>query len=397
MPEKILTSLFVKNAPAGKHNDGGGLWLYAREPGAARWAFRYTLHGARRDMGLGSAESVSLAEARQRAAAARAEIAQGRDPIRERHKQARAASKADSAFAVIAAQCFEARKAELKGDGVNGRWWSPVELHALPALGRLPVDEIDGRAIRDCLAPIWHSKPDAAEKALNRIAIVLRHAAALGLPADLQAAIKARALLGKQRHEVEHIPALDWREVPEFYRSLAEPSPVNLCLRFLILTGVRSKPARFLRAEEIEGDTWTIPGDLVKGLKGKTSDFRVPLSREALAVIEAAKAHERGGFLFPSTKPGVPISDMSMSQSMARRGMKERPHGFRSSLRVWLAEATGAPHEVAEAVLGHATGNAVSRAYQRSDFLEQRAALLERWGDFVAGGSGAVVQLAARR
>ena len=49
MPEKILTSLFVKNAPAGKHNDGGGLWLYAREPGAARWAFRYTLHGARRE------------------------------------------------------------------------------------------------------------------------------------------------------------------------------------------------------------------------------------------------------------------------------------------------------------------------------------------------------------
>jgi integrase len=135
----------------------------------------------------------------------------------------------------------------------------------------------------------------------------------------------------------------------------------------------------------------------VKGLKGKTSDFRVPLSREALAVIEAAKAHARDGFLFPSTKPGVPISDMSMSQSMARRGVKERPHGFRSSLRVWLAEATDASHEVAEAVLGHATGSAVSRAYQRSDFLEQRRALLERWGDFVAGGSGALVQLAARR
>lgn len=63
MPEKILTSLFVKNAPAGKHNDGGGLWLYVRKPGSARWVLRYTLHGARHEMGLGPADSVSLAEA----------------------------------------------------------------------------------------------------------------------------------------------------------------------------------------------------------------------------------------------------------------------------------------------------------------------------------------------
>lgn len=396
MPEKILTSLFVKNAPAGKHNDGGGLWLYAREPGSARWVFRYTLHGKRRDMGLGPAVSVTLAEARAKAAAARAEIAQGRDPIREKHKQARAASKADSAFAVIAEQCFEARKAELKGDGKNGRWWSPVELHVIPKIGKTPVEEIDARAIRDCLAPIWHEKADVARKAVNRLAITLKYAAALGLQVDLQAPAKARALLGKSRHEARHIEALDWRAVPEFYRSLAEPSIVFLALKFLILTGVRSRPVRFLRLEQIEGDTWTVPAEHVKGLKGKTSDFRVPLSSEALAVIEQAKAHERHGFLFPSVREGV-ISDMSMSQSMARRGMKERPHGFRSSLRVWLAECTDASHEVAEAVLGHATGSAVSRAYQRSDFLEQRRALLERWGDFVAGGSGAVVQLAARR
>ena len=396
MPEKILTALFVKNAPAGKHNDGGGLWLYVRKPGSARWVLRYTLHGARHEMGLGPADSVSLAEARQKAAAAKAEIAQGRDPIRERHKQARAASKADSAFAVVAQQCFESRKSELKGDGLAGRWWSPVQHHAIPALGWLPVDEITARDIRDALAGVWH-KGDVGRKTINRINVIMRYGAALGLQVDLQAPAKARALLGKSRHEPEHIPALDWREVAAFYRSLAEPSIVHLALKFLILTGVRSRPVRFLRLEQIEGDVWTVPAEHVKGLKGKTSDFRVPLSREALAVIEAAKAHERGGYLFPSTKPGVPISDMSMSQSMARRKMAARPHGFRSSLRVWLAETTDASHEVAEAVLGHATGNAVSRAYQRSDFLEQRRALLERWGDHVTGGSGAVVQLAARR
>ena len=107
------------------------------------------------------------------------------------------------------------------------------------------------------------------------------------------------------RHVPEHIPALDWREVPEFYRSLAEPSIVHLALRFLIVTGVRSRPVRFLSLDQISGDVWTIPAEHVKGIKGKTSDFRVPLSSEALAVIQQAKAHERGGFLFPSTKPGV--------------------------------------------------------------------------------------------
>lgn len=397
MPEKILTALFVKNAPAGKHNDGGGLWLYVREPGSARWAFRYTIHGKRREMGLGSAESVSLAEARQKAAIARAQLALGVDPIRDRHKQARLASRADSTFARMAAECFEARKAELRGDGLAGRWFSPLELHVIPKIGKTPVEEIDARAIRDCLAPIWHEKADVARKALNRLALTLKYAAALGLEVDLQAPLKAKALLGKSRHEPKHIEAVPWAEVPAFYASVAEASIVHLALKFLILTGVRSKPVRFLRLEQIEGDVWTVPAENVKGLKNKTSDFRVPLSRESLAAIEQAKAHERNGFLFPSTKPGVPISDMSMSQSMARRGMKERPHGFRSSLRVWLAEATDASHEVAEACLGHATGNAVSRAYQRSDFLEQRRVLLERWGDFVAGGSGAVVQLAARR
>lgn len=396
MPEKILTSLFVKNAPAGKHNDGGGLWLYARKPGSARWAFRYTIHGARHDMGLGLAENVSLAQARAKAAEARAELAKGLDPLRERDKRARLASRADTTFARMAAECFEAKKAELKGDGVNGRWFSPLELHVIPKLGKTPVEEIDARAIRDCLGQIWHEKADVARKALNRISLTLKYAAALGLEVDLQAPLKAKALLGKSRHEPKHIEAVPWAEVPAFYASLAEPSPVNLCLRFLILTGVRSKPARFLRLEQIDGGVWTVPAENVKGLKNKTSDFRVPLSSEALAVIEQAKAHERGGFLFPSVREGV-ISDMSMSQSMARRGMAARPHGFRSSLRVWLAEATDASHEVAEACLGHATGSVVSRAYQRSDFLEQRRALLERWADHVTGGSGAVVRLAVAR
>ena len=79
---------------------------------------------------------------------------------------------------------------------------------------------------------------------------------------------------------------------------------------------------------------------------------------------------------------------------MGRSGLESRPHGFRTSLRTWLAEATDAPHEVAEAMLAHVTDSGVVRAYRRTDFLEQRAKLVERWADHVAGGAGQVVKLA---
>lgn len=130
----------------------------------------------------------------------------------------------------------------------------------------------------------------------------------------------------------------------------------------------------------------------MKGRKGATADFRVPLSHEALRVIDEAAGHARDSYLFPSVRKGV-ISDMTLSQHMKRVGLDARPHGFRSSLRDWLAEATNAPHEVAETMLGHVVGNTVERAYRRTDFLEQRRALLERWAEYVTGGTGQIVSL----
>lgn len=388
-----LSAALVKAAPVGKHCDGGGLWLVKRPDGGAQWVLRYTIHGRRREMGLGSMPDVGLATARQMAERWRAVAANGFDPIKEREREAREAARADISLAVITQAAFEARKAELKGDGQAGRWLSPLENHVLPKLGKVPVTDLDGRDIRDALAPIWHTKADAARKALNRLGIVLRHAAAMDLDVDLQATAKAKALLGQSRHQPQNIPAMAWQDVPAFYASLAEPTPTNLALRLLILTGVRSGPLRHLRLEHIEGDVWEIPAELMKGRKGKTEAFRVPLSLEAQAVIELEKPFARDGLLFPGVK-GKPISDMTLTALMKRRGLEARPHGFRSSLRNWLAETTEAPFEVAEAMLGHATGSKVQRAYLRTDFLEQRRVLAERWADFVTGGTGKVLRLA---
>ena len=386
-----LSAKAVSALGAGKYNDGAGLWLVKSDAESGKWVLRYTVHGRRREMGLGTIRSVSLKEVRQTAERWRAELRNGNDPIKQREKEKREAAGNLHLLKDIARDAFESRKAELKGDGKAGRWFTPLELHVLPRLGNVPVSDIDQTDIRDTLAPIWHDKADTARKAMNRLNICLKHAAALGLDVDLQATMKARALLGKSRHKPQNIPAMNWKDVPAFYSSLDDGSATQLALKLLILTGVRSNPLRHIHEDQIEGDVWTIPAEAMKGRKDATSDFRVPLSKEALKVIDEARRISRDGFLFVGARRGV-ISDMAMAKHMERAGLEARPHGFRSSLRDWLAEATDAPHDVAETILGHVVGGSVERAYRRTDFIDQRRALMERWAQHVTGNNSQVIQ-----
>jgi len=381
-----LNAQGARNAEPGKHSDGGGLWLHQRDGGKGQWVLRVTVHGRRREMGLGSTQDVSLKDARVAAAKWRVLAEQDVDPIKHREKERRAALRNLYLLKDVAVDAFESRKAELKGDGEAGRWFSPLRLYISPKLGKVPVAEIDQTDIRDTLAPIWHTKADTAKKALNRLGICLAHAAALGLDVDLQATEKAKALLGRQRHKVKNVPSVPWRDVPPFYASLSEGSITHLALRLLILTGVRTAPVRFMHVDQLDGDVWTIPGERMKGRRDFTPDFRVPLVPEVLEIIDQAKRLGREGYLFPSIRKGV-ISDATMSRLMERRKMEARPHGFRSSLRVWLAEETGAPHEVAESCLAHVVGGTVERAYRRTDYLDQRRVLLARWANHVTGPS----------
>lgn len=380
-----LSSAFVKCAPIGKHSDGGGLWLHQRRDGGAQWFLRITVHGRRREMGLGSLREVTLKQAREAASVYRSQCAQNIDPILLRATQSTSARERSDLLTQVAEDCFNARKADLKEGGKAGRWYSPLKLHVLPKLGHLPVSAISQRHIRDTFSPIWQAKPATAKKAMERLSICLMHGAALGLEVDLQAVPKAKALLGAQSHSVSHTPFLAWKDVPEFYHSLNEKSVTQLALRLLILTiGTRSKPLRYIRTEQIFDDVWVVPADVMKGRKGRTKEYRVPLSRQALAIIDEAKPLSRDGFLFPGSQRGV-ISDATMSRLMERRGMTARPHGFRSSFRVWCSESAKASWDVAEACLAHERGSLVERSYNRTDLLADRRVLMQQWADFVCG------------
>lgn len=343
---------------------------------------RYTIHGQRREMGLGSFRDVSLKEARHQASHWREVVRLGKDPIRERERLKREAAKPVMTLEMVAREAFEAKKTGLKADGKAGRWMSPIELHVLPKFGRIPIGEIDQTDVKRILSPIWRTKSDTARKVVSRLRYIIKYAAASKLEVDIQAVDLAVILLGETGHVSKNIPAMNWKDVPEFYQGLEDRAVSHLAVRFLILTGVRAKPVRHAKLTQINGNVWTIPGEDMKGKKGSTPDFRVPLSTEALKVIDAARCLERGGYLFPGLTRGV-ISDTAMTNLLRDQNLEARLHGFRSSLRTWIDDNTDARKEVAEMVLAHQNLTSVEKAYLRKDFLQERAPIMQKWSNYL--------------
>lgn len=377
MHKHTLSQFKAKALEAGKYCDGQGLWLCKNDRWAGKWIVRLTVHSRRREMGLGPWPEVSIAEAREQAENARRLLRTGIDPITERTKQKAKLKRLTLTEAIDG--CFKARQAELKDDGKAGRWMSPMNVHIIPKIGKVPIEEIDQHQICLVLKPIWHTKSDTARKALNRLNLTLKHAAALGLDVDLQATMKARALMGKQRHTSNHIPSLPYADVPKFYKWLCEDeTTTTLALRMLILTATRAGEIRFAKMSEIENGVWTIPADRTK----TNRIHRIPLTAECIAIIKLTSSLGIGDYIFSSPR-GKPLSDATMANFMDRAGYSERPHGFRASFRTWVEEQTDAAYEVKETALGHTVGSTTERAYQRSDILDKRRLLMNQWCEFV--------------
>ena len=377
MKRHSLSYMQTKKAPAGKYADGQGLWLCKRSKDAGKWIVRLVIQGKRREMGLGPWPDVSISEARERAAEARKKLRDGIDPIEERSKLRHRPQRMTVEAAIQ--DCFRARQAELKNDGKAGRWLSPLKTHVIPKIGQRSIEDIDQHVLRTVFDPIWHSKPDAARKAMNRMNLTLKHAAALDLDVDLQAIMKMKALLGKRRHEAKHIPSLPYQNAPAFYQALVgNDTTTALALRFLLLTAARSSEVRFATFYEVRDGTWHLTEDRTK--TGKA--IRVPLSDEALSVMALAKTRSTDEFLFPSPKGGA-LSENAMSTFMKRAKMSARPHGLRATFRTWAENETDADWETKESALGHVIGNSVERAYQRSDLFDKRRALLNEWSSYL--------------
>lgn len=381
-----LFNATIQKAADGKLQDGRGL-LIVKKGVTGKWVYRYSHLGKRREMGLGTWPTVTLAEARKLRDQWATVLASGKDPISVRdaeiQSQKEEAHRDDPTFSELTDMVFEARKATLRGDGTRGRWRSPIDLYMIPALGKKPGSQITQRDLVDALRPIWKTKPPTATKAVNRTKIILRSAKRMGFPVDPDIVDSAQEILGVVDHKVQHMPSVDWQDIPDLYARL--PNTIGGdCNRWIILTCVRMEAARGARVSEIDFETatWTVPADRVKGQKGKVEPFRVPLVQP---LIDMALQRKEMGFdvVFPTPYKQAPISNAAVEKTLRTIDAGGTPHGFRTSFRTWVQDTEACGYETAEMVLGHKIGGIVERTYARSDLLEQRRKVMGDWANFV--------------
>lgn len=372
-----LTAQKVKAAGTGRHGDGRGLFLYVKGSGARSWVLRYQVAGRRRDLGLGAYPDVSLAMARERANEARRLIAEGGDPITKK-QQAK-----PKTFKAAAQELIDSKRSGWKNAKHAAQWTSTLEAYAFPKLGPMQVAKIETGDVLAALKPIWEKKPETANRVRQRIEAVIDYASALGIrtgdnPARWRGHLDNLLPKPTKMRAVQHHPALPHAEIAPFMADLAERNGVAArALAFTILTAARSGETRGMTWAEVDLDArvWTIPAARMKAGK----EHRVPLSDAACALLSAQGAPE--DLVFESeSKPGKPISDMSMTAVLRRMKRADiTVHGFRSTFRDWAGETTGFPREVIEAALAHGIKDKAEAAYARSDLFDKRRKLMEAW------------------
>lgn len=362
--------------------DGAGLYLQVSDTLTKSWIFRYARAGREREMGLGPLHTVSLADARQRATAARVLLLDGIDPI-EHREVARAALRAESeksrTFADCAAAYIKAHRAGWRNDKHAEQWAYTLEAFTKP-FAALPVQRVDTALVLKALEPIWTEKHETARRTRARIEAVLDWATVRGFrtgdnPARWKGHLQQLLANVKKRALVEHHAALPYQQLPAFIADLRKlPGTSARALEFLILTAARTSEVRLAKPEEIDGATWAIPAGRMKSHR----EHRVPLSARAM---ELAKLHS--GYLFPGPEDNVPMSQMALLMLLRRMGREDLTvHGFRSTFRDWCAEMTNYPREVAEMALAHAIGDQTEAAYRRGDLFEKRRRLMAEWAKF---------------
>jgi integrase len=368
----------------GYYADGGGLYFRVAEGGTRNWVFRFARHGRPREMGLGSALDVTLAEAREKASECRRKLLNDIDPIEARRGQ-RMAERIASAKAKTFDECMGAYIAEHEAGWHNRRHaeeWARSRKYLKPIIGELPVSAIDTPLVLKALKPIWVGKTVTATRVRGRIENVLgwatvHHYRAGDNPArwqgHLEHALPARSDVTK----IEHLTALPYAEVPAFVARLRErTSTAARALEFTILTAVRAGETCGMTWAEIdlEARTWTIPASRMKA----GEEHRVPLSVPATVVLKQMQEIARGDYVFEGAAIGKPVS----RQTLLKLCNGHTVHGFRSSFRDWAAERTSFPREVAEMALAHTIPSAVEAAYRRGDLFEKRRRLMEAWSNY---------------
>ncbi|MCB1358264.1 MAG: site-specific integrase [Maritimibacter sp.] len=400
---KNLTAAFVASvSEPGKYHDGKGtgLFLLVKNTGAKSWVQRIVIRGKRREIGLGAPPVVTLAQAREQALENKRLAHAGGDPLAEKRKARRVLS-----FEEAARKAHAENAPSLKNPKDRAAYLKSMETYIFPQFGSVALPEVTSADVRRAILLAREKAPGVARKLIYRVSSVFKWGIAEGMCTGNPATGEALAL-PKLDRTVAHRKALPYAEVAgciEAVNASGAGAATKLALEFLILTATRSGETREARWDEMDFEgadratratcaTWVIPKERIKMKR----DHRVPLSGRALEVLREAEALSDGtGLVFPGTKPGRPLSDMTLSKLIKELGFEADIHGFRTSFRTWVQEQTNFPREVGEAALAHKVGDAAEQAYARSDLFAKRGKLMESWAQYLSSEFGKVAVLRA--
>jgi integrase len=304
----------------------------------------------------------------------------------------------------MAAIYMDAHSADYSNDKHRQQWGSTLEAYVYPIIGSVPISEVKMQHVlqvllqdvsdsKGSLTKFWYSKPETAKRVLGRMRAILDAATVAGYregtnPATWTGYLDTQLPSPKKIRTVKHHPAIPYEQIGSFMVALRQKESVSAkALELLILTAVRSGSVRLATWNEIDFEKaiWVIPKEHNK----IRQELRVPLQPQALNLLKKMPRFDwDSNVIFPGPT-GKPLSDMALSQLM--RGMQKNgglgitavPHGFRSTFRTWAAEQTAYPDEIRKAASGHAIGDKVKSAYQRTDLLEKRRELMIDWANFL--------------
>ncbi len=388
MAERAVTKLAKRE---GMFAVGGSPGLYLCVAGGGRsWILRYSFDGRRRDLGLGGYTDLTLSEARKKALAQRKLILEGIDPVQARLEQ-RDARIAALARRMTFRQCVTGY-IDAHGDGWKNpkhrqQWENTLETYAGPIIGDMNVASVDTPLILKILEEIWKGKTETATRLRGRIESVLSWATARKYRSGENPARwggHLDQLLGKPSKlaTVKHHAALPFLEIGAFMAQLREQAGIGAAaLEFAILTAARSGEVRGATWNEIDltARTWTVPASRMKAGK----EHRIPLTDADVAVIEKMQECKLGAYVFPGTKEGKPLSDMSLTAVLRRMGRADLTvHGFRSAFRDWAGETTAYPREVIEHALAHRLKDKAEAAYAHGTLFDKRRLLMQDWARY---------------
>jgi integrase len=374
----------------GRYADGGGLYLQVSDNGAKSWLFRFMLNGKARQMGLGSLNTFTLAEARDAALQCRKLIHDGIDPI-EHRKVVRGTALANAMKAMTFKACAEkyisSHSAGWKSVKHANQWTNTLTTYAYPIFGDLPVQTVDTSLVMKVLEPIWTKKTETASRVRGRIESVLDYATSMKYrtgenPARWKGHLDNLLAKRARVQKVKHHAALPYPEIGAFIDKLREHDAVSANgLEFLVLTAARTGEVIGAIWDEIDFDeaVWTITPQRMKSEK----EHRVPLSKDALTILMRMKNVAESKYVFPGGKRNSPLSNMAFLQLLKRMKRNDLTgHGFRSTFRDWAAECTSYPNEVAEMALAHSIGSKVEAAYRRGDLFDKRRRMMDAWAEY---------------